>query len=111
MPLWQRLMNCQRTWTEVDPVEFSKKITLWSWAVALVLTLLAVVFPLFDISIEGINMALPLSWAEVTAANSFYFWKAKNENRHKYAMRYIKKIADEHGIEMSIRVSEIVLKD
>lgn len=92
-------------------MEFSKKITLLSWAVALVLTLFAVVFPLFNVSIEGINMALPLSWAEVTAANSFYFWKSKNENRHKYAMRYINKIADEHGIETSIRVAEIVLKD
>ena len=92
-------------------MEFSKKITLLSWAVALLLTLLAVLFPLFNVSIEGINMALPLSWAEVTAVNSFYLWKAKNENRHKYAMRYINKIADEYGIEISIRVAEIVLKD
>lgn len=92
-------------------MEFSKKITMLSWAVALLLTLLAVVFPLFSVSIEGIYIALPLSWAEVTAVNSFYLWKSKNENRHKYAMRYINKIADEHGIETAIRIAEIVIKE
>lgn len=92
-------------------MEFSKKITLVSWSVALLLTLLAVVFPVYDLSIEGLNMALPLSWAEVTAVNSFYLWKAKNENRSKYAMRYIDKIAKKYDIETAIRMSEIVLKD
>jgi len=92
-------------------MEFSKKITLLSWAVALILTLFAVIFPLCNLSIEGIFVALPLSWAEVTAVNSFYLWKAKNENRSKYAMRYIDKIAKKHDIETAIRVSEVVLKD
>jgi len=92
-------------------MEFSKKITMLSWAVALLLILLSVLFPLYNLSIEGINMALPLSWAEVTAVNSFYLWKAKNENRSKYAMRYIDKIAKKYDIETAIRLSEIVLKD
>lgn len=92
-------------------MEFSKKITLVSWSVALLLALLAVVFPVYDLSIEGLNMALPLSWTEVTAVNSFYLWKAKNENRSKYAMRYIDKIAKKYDIETAIRMSEIVLKD
>lgn len=92
-------------------MEFSKKITALSWLVALVLTLLAIIFPLCNLSIEGICIALPLSWAEVTAVNGFYLWKAKNENRHKYAMRYVDKIAKQHDIETAIRMSEIVLKD
>lgn len=92
-------------------MEFSKKITVLSWGVALLLTFLAVIFPLCSLSIEGIYIALPLSWAEVTAVNSFYLWKAKNENRSKYAMRYIDKIAKNHDIETAIRMSEIVLKD
>lgn len=104
-------MNCRQTWDEVVSLEFSKKITLLSWAVSLALTLFAVLFPLFGWSIEGVSIALPLSWAEVAAVNSFYFWKSKNENRSKYAMRYISKIADEHGVDTAIRVAEVVLKD
>lgn len=92
-------------------MEFSKKILLMSWAVALILTMLAVVFPILSISIEGIHVALPLSWAEVTAANGFYFWKAKNENRSKYAMKYVDKYARKHDVETGLRVAEIVLKD
>lgn len=90
---------------------FSKKLTIVSWAVALILTLLAVVLPLFGVSIDGIQTALPYSWGEVTTVQAFYLWKAKNENRHKYAMRYVDKIAERYDIETALRVAEIVLKD
>lgn len=92
-------------------MEFSKKITILSWAVALILTFLAVVLPACEVSIEGIHTALPYSWAEVTAVQAFYLWKAKNENRHKYAMRYVDKVASQYGIEVALRIAEIVLKD
>lgn len=92
-------------------MEFSKKILVGSWAVALILTLLAVVFPIAGISIEGIHAALPLSWGEVTVANGFYFWKAKNENRHKYAMKYVDKYAKTHDVETGLRLAEVVLKE
>lgn len=92
-------------------MEFSKKITILSWAVALTLTFLAVVLPVYGKSIEGINTALPYSWGEVTAVQAFYLWKAKNENRHKYAMKYVDKIAKKHGIDVALRVAEIVLKE
>ena len=92
-------------------MEFSKKLTAASWGVTIVLTILAVVLPILGVSIEGLIIALPLSWAEVTAANSFYFWKAKNENRSKYAMKYMDKIARKYDPETAIRIAEIVLKD
>lgn len=92
-------------------MEFSKKLTVISWAVALILTLLAVVLPVFGAPIEGIHTALPYSWGEVTAVQAFYLWKAKNENRHKYAMKYVDKIAKQYDIEAALRVAEIVLKD
>ena len=92
-------------------MEYSKGLTTLSWAVAMSLTALAVVLPAFGVSIEGIHTALPYSWGEVTAVQGFYLWKAKNENRHKYAMKYVDKIARVHGIETALRIAEIVLKD
>lgn len=92
-------------------MEFSKRITVLSWTVALILTFLAVVLPAIGYSAEGVNTALPYSWAEVTAVNGFYLWKAKNENRSKYAQMYVNKIAEQHGIDAAIRIAEVVLKD
>lgn len=92
-------------------MEFSKKITVLSWAVALILTALAVLLPLRQQSVDGIISVLPYSWGEVTACSGFYLWKAKNENRSKYAMRYVDKFADRYGIDAAARIAEVVLKD
>ena len=45
------------------------------------------------------------------AGACFYFWKAKNENRAKYAQRFLKQFADKYGADVAVRVAEIVLKD
>ena len=45
------------------------------------------------------------------AWGGFYFWKAKNENRAKYAQRFLKQFADKYGADVAVRVAEIVLKD
>ena len=92
-------------------MEFSKKLTVVSWVVASLLTVLAVILPIHKVPVDGLLVALPLSWGEVTVANGFYFWKAKNDNRHKYAMKYVDQVAQEHGIDSAIRLAEIVLKD
>lgn len=41
----------------------------------------------------------------------FYLWKSKNENRAKYAQKFITKFADKYGIDAACRIAEIVLKD
>lgn len=92
-------------------MEFSKKITVLSWCVALALTALAVVLPMFGVSIEGIHTALPYSWAEVSAVQAFYLWKAKNENRHKYAIKYVNGIAEKYGIDVALRIADTVLRN
>lgn len=56
-------------------------------------------------------MALPYAWGEVAAVNAMYLWKAKNENRSKYAQMYVDKIAEQYGIDAAIRIAEVVLKD
>ncbi len=92
-------------------MEFSKKLAVLSWAVALVLTTLSVVLPIMGYSIEGICTALPYSWGEVTVMQGFYLWKAKNENRRKYAQLFVKEIGDKYGFDSAMRMAEAVLKD
>lgn len=92
-------------------MEFSKKITILSWMVAVVLTVLAIVLPLCGAPIDGLQIALPCSWGEVTAVQAFYLWKAKNENRSKYAMRYVDKYGERYDTDTALRLAEIVLKD
>ena len=86
-------------------MEFSKRLPVLSWSVALIVTALACA------GNEGALVAIPYSFAEVTAVQAFYLWKAKNENRHKYAMQYVDQIARKHGMDAALRVAEIVLKD
>lgn len=92
-------------------MEFSKKLAVLSWVVALVLTTLSVILPMMGYSIEGIITALPFSWGEVTVVQGFYFWKARSENRSKYAQLYVDMVGEKHGFESAIRIAEFVLKD
>lgn len=91
--------------------ETTKILLMLSWAVTLIFSALAALFPVFGISAEGVGVIAPLAWAEVTALNGFYVWKAKNENRAKYAQRFISEIADKYGIESAASVAETILKD
>lgn len=59
----------------------------------------------------------PLYWvistlaAEISVYSAFYLWKSKNENRAKYAQLYVNEIADKYGMDIAIRIAEVVLKD
>lgn len=92
-------------------MEFSKKIVRLSWGVNLVILLLIVILPMFQVPVDGLVSALPYTWGEVTAIQGCYLWKAKNENRHKYAMKYMDKLAVKFDPDVAIRIAEIVLKD
>ena len=92
-------------------MEFSKKLLLFSWAVTIILTAITVVLPAVYIPADGLYVVTPLSWAETAAATGFYYWKSKNDNRAKYAQRFVKKFAEEYGIDAALRISEVVLKD
>lgn len=48
---------------------------------------------------------------ECGAATGFYFWKAKNENRSKYALKFVRELADKYGLDATARIIESVLKD
>lgn len=92
-------------------MDFSKKLLVLSWSVALALTTASTILPIWGVSIDGVTISLPLVYAEVAVSNGFYFWKAKNENRNKYALKYVDYVAKQYDIETAIRIAEIVLKD
>lgn len=91
--------------------ETTKILLVLSWAVTLIFSALAALFPVYGLSADGVGIIVPLTWAEVTALNGFYVWKAKNENRAKYAQRFIAEIAEKYGIESGALIAETVLKD
>jgi hypothetical protein len=91
--------------------ETTKILLVLSWAVTLIFSALAALFPVYGLSADGVGIIVPLAWAEVTALNGFYVWKAKNENRAKYAQRFIAEIAEKYGIESAALIAETVLKD
>lgn len=59
----------------------------------------------------------PLQWviaalaAEISVYSGGYLWKSKVENRHKYAQLYVKEIADQYGVDVAIRIAEVVLRE
>lgn len=92
-------------------IETTKKLLVISWATAITLTALTVLFPFWELPTDGLQIVTPLAWAEVTALNGFYLWKAKNENRAKYAQQFVEKMADKYGVDAAALFAEIVLKD
>lgn len=77
----------------------------------IILTTLSVYLSLAMLPMDAMYTCVPLSWAETGTATGYYFWKSKNENRAKYAQKFLKEVANEWGSETAIRVAEIVLKD
>lgn len=92
-------------------MEFSKKILIFSGAVTIILTALTVWMSLKYLPLDAMIVVTPLSWAETGAATAYYYWKAKNENRAKYAQRFLRDIARNGDSETALRMAEIVLKD
>ena len=92
-------------------MEFSKKLLFFSWSITLILTILSIWLSLESVPVEVMNVVLPLSWAETGTATGFYYWKAKNENRAKYAQKFLREFANEWNTETAVRMAEIVLKD
>lgn len=64
-------------------IDCSKKILIVSYTVAISLTLFMLVGIVLKLDVSPIENITLASWAEVTAANSFYYIKSKVENRLK----------------------------
>ena len=70
--------------------ETTKILLMLSWAVTLIFSALAALFPVFGISAEGVGVIAPLAWAEVTALNGFYVWTNKFSNQKERSLPCIR---------------------
>lgn len=88
-------------------MEWSKKILIFSY-------LMLGVFIIIFLTVEDKTAAATVlcGWiVECGGATAFYFWKAKNENRSKYALEFVRELADKYGLDATARIIESVLKD
>lgn len=92
-------------------METSKKLLWVHVTVSVLLCITTVAGTLASIDVSAIGVLAGASLLTDGAWGGFYFWKAKNENRAKYAQRFLKQFADKYGVDAALRAAEIVLKD
>lgn len=89
----------------------SKFVLLVDFTVAVFLTVAVTVGAFLGRDMSP-AVAVTACWdGQLGIAVGFYYWKAKNENRSKYAMKLVKQLAKEYGIENVIQLAQTVLKD
>lgn len=92
-------------------MEFSKRIVIILFLLSVFLTVLTIIFPAVGLTADGLYIVTPLSWTAFDVAAGFYYWKSKNENRSKYAQKFVRLFAKKYGIDAAIQIASIVLKD
>lgn len=92
-------------------IEFSKLALMIQFTLSAVLTLAVLVAFLLGKDVSQLGMLPIASYVTDGSTLSFYLWKAKTENRAKYAELFALKAAEKYGIEAALQLTEIVLKD
>lgn len=92
-------------------MEFSKKLLIYALAMTTVCGAVIVYGALHSIDMTAVQSFTSDLLKADGLLGALYLWKAKNENRAKYAQRFVKLFAKEHGIDAAIRIAEVVLKD
>ena len=89
----------------------SKLILFVDFAVAFLLTLAVTIGAYLGRDMSPVT-AIAVGWdGQLAVATGFYYWKAKNENRSKYAMKLVKDLAEKYGMENVVSLAQTVLKD
>lgn len=92
-------------------MQTSKLILLIDFIVAILLTVTVAVGAFLEKDMSQLA-AVAVGWdTQLATAIGFYYWKAKNENRSRYAMQLVKDLAKKYGIENVINLAEVILKD
>lgn len=90
----------------------SKKIVLASYIITVALTAIALIGVFFTEKDMGPVVTIAgLAWGEVTAANAFYFWKARSENKIKLTKQMAQEWADKYGMDAVVNLAGITLSD
>ena len=89
----------------------SKLILLVDFLVAIILTAIVVHGAYSGVDMSYVATIAGLWDVQLAVAVGAYYWKAKNENRSKHAMRLVKELAEVYGIENVINLAQVILKD
>lgn len=92
-------------------MEFSKKLLLLQYIVSAVLILVTMIGCFSDHDVAAVADLARTSVLVDGTVTGFYLWKAKNENRAKYAQKFVRQFSDKYGVDAAIRIAETVLKD
>lgn len=92
-------------------MEFSKKMLVLHIVLSVLLCTATVAGTLMDHDATALGALAGASLLTDGAWGGFYYWKSKNENRAKYAQRFLTRFADKYGADIAVRLAEIVLKD
>ena len=92
-------------------MEFSKKMLVLHICISVLLCITTIVGTLTDHDVTAIAALTGTSFVTDGAWGGFYYWKSKNENRAKYAQRFLNKFADKCGADFSLFVSILVLQN
>ena len=92
-------------------MEFSKKLLLLQYIVSAVLIMVTMIGCFSDHDISPVAALAGTSILADGTVAGFYCWKSKNENRAKYAQKFVRQFADKYGVDAAIRIAETVLKD
>lgn len=91
--------------------EFSKIILICKYIVSFLLILSTVIGTLINRDVTALAALAGASVLIDGYDTKHYYWKARNENRAKYAQEFVKSIAQDYGIDAAIQMSETVLKE
>lgn len=92
-------------------MDFSKKMLIVQYTISLMLIAVTIVGTLTDHDVTAIAVLAGSSVLADGSTTAFYFWKARTENRAKYAQQFVKQFAQEYGFEAAISLSEAVFRD
>lgn len=93
-------------------MEFSKKmLVLHSTITVLLIVAVVVINVATERDVTALAALAGTSFVVDGTWGGFYLWKSKNENRAKYAQKFVKLFAKEYGVDAAIRLAEVVLKD
>ena len=92
-------------------MEFSKKLLVVQYFISALLIIFTVIGSFTDHDMTAIAALAGTSILADGSVTGFYCWKSKNENRAKYAQKFIRQFADKYGIDATANIAAIVLKD
>lgn len=92
-------------------MEFSKKMLLLHVLLSVTLCGVTIAGALRGWDVTAVAVLAGTSLVTDGTWGGFYLWKSKNENRAKYAQKFLARFADRYGADVALRAAEIVLKD